>query len=163
MAGGRPTKYSSAFHPLLAEHMARLGMTDKQMAERLGIAESTFNAWKQKHAEFSESLKAGKEEPDNRVERALFERATGYSHPAVKIMSVGMVVKEIPYTEHYPPDATSMIFWLKNRRPEKWRDKHEVEHSGEIDIGDESHEKTVAEIKAMIASGILNELNEPKT
>jgi hypothetical protein len=36
-------------------------------------------------------------------------------------------VVETPYTEHYPPDATSMIFWLKNRKPEQWRDKQDVD------------------------------------
>ena len=67
---------------------------------------------------------------------SLYHRAKGYSHPAVKILSVAQgagqpsEVQEVPYTEHYAPDTTAAIFWLKNRQPKKWRDKQEVEHTG---------------------------------
>ncbi len=29
------------------------------------------------------------------------------------------------------PDTTAQIFWLKNRKPAEWRDKQEINHSGE--------------------------------
>ena len=80
---------------------------------------------------FSESLKDGKDERDERVEKSLLERATGYSHEAVKIFcDKDGHITEAPYTERYPPDPTSMIFWLKNRQPQKWRDKQEHELTG---------------------------------
>lgn len=49
----------------------------------------------------------------------------GYSHAATKFFQAGGVILKQEYIEHYPPDATSMIFWLKNRQPDKWRDKRE--------------------------------------
>jgi hypothetical protein len=45
---------------------------------------------------------------------------------------MGSEVKTVEYKEHVPPNPTSIIFWLKNRRPDRWRDKHDVETSGEV-------------------------------
>ena len=68
------------------------------------------------------AIKAGKEASDARVERSLYQRANGYSHPAVKaFMTRDGKIVEHHYIEHYPPDPTSMIWWLKNRRPDRWR------------------------------------------
>ena len=120
---GRPTKYNEQYHPLLAEYMATAGLTDKEMSDKLGISESTFNLWKLKHPSFSESLKAGKDKPDDMVENALLQRALGYSCPETKVFNyMGEVIKE-EITKHYPPDTTAMIYWLKNRRRGKWMDK----------------------------------------
>jgi hypothetical protein len=76
-------------------------------------------------------LKIGKAEADSRVERSLYERANGYTYDAVKIFMPAGAKKPIyaPYVEHMPPDPTSMIFWLKNRDPERWRDVQQLEHS----------------------------------
>lgn len=133
--GGRPSKYDEAFHPLLAESLARNGYTDKQIAIKLDITEATLNNWKKEHVEFFESLKKGKEEPDALVENSLYRRATGYDDErAVKIFMPANAKAPIyaPYTEHYQPDVTACIFWLKNRRPDRWRDRQEIEHSGTI-------------------------------
>lgn len=140
MAGGRPLKYNKDFHPKLAKLLAEKGLTDAQMAKELGIAESTFHKWKKDYIEFSESLKAAKEEPDNKVERSLFERATGYVNKnAVKIFMPAGAEEPVyaPYVEHVAPDVTACIFWLKNRRPDRWRDKQELEHSGSVVIIDD--------------------------
>jgi hypothetical protein len=60
---------------------------------------------------------------DDRVERSLYNRAIGYSYDAVKIFcSRDGEIIEAPYVEHVPPDVTACIFWLKNRRPQDWRD-----------------------------------------
>jgi hypothetical protein len=73
---------------------------------------------------------------DAEVAEKLFKRATGYSHDAVKIFNDQGAPLQVPYTEHYPPDTTACIFWLKNRRPDLWRDKVEqqLEHSGGITV-----------------------------
>jgi hypothetical protein len=70
----------------------------------------------------------GKATADARVEQSLYRRALGYSHDAVKIfMPAGAVAPVIaPYVEHYAPDTTAAIFWLKNRRPDECRDKTDV-------------------------------------
>ena len=129
-ASGRPSKYSDQYHPLLAETLARLGLTDKQISEKLGISESTLNKWKHDHPVFSESLKNGKEEPDQLVEASLFKRATGYENDkAVKIFMPANAEAPVyaPYTEQIQPDVTACIFWLKNRRPDRWRDRQDLD------------------------------------
>jgi len=67
------------------------------------------------------------------VVRSLFQRACGYSHPEDKIFQHEGNPVVVPTTKHYPPDATSAIFWLKNRDPANWRDK--VEHEVELPEG----------------------------
>jgi transposase-like protein len=126
---GRPSKYSPEFHPLLAEALAKTGATDKQICEKLGIAEPTLYAWKKEHPEFSKALKDGKEEPDEKVRTSLYSRAVGYDNPnAVKIFMPANAKEPVyaPYTEHHAPDVTACIFWLKNRRPDEWREKQEI-------------------------------------
>lgn len=134
---GRPSKYDPKSTPKIAYAMALAGRTDRQIADFLEISESTLNKWKLDYPVFSESLKAGKEEPDNLVERSLFERATGYVNKnAVKVFMPAGAEKPVyaPYVEHIAPDVTAQIFWLKNRRPDRWRDKQEIEHSGGISV-----------------------------
>jgi len=137
--GKKRTGRPSAFKPeyvKLAERFCLLGATDKDLAAAFGVSEVTINAWKKLHPEFLKSLKAGKEEADAAVANSLYRRALGYSHRAVKILTVaqgnhmGSTVEEVPYIERYPPDTTAAIFWLKNRRPDLWRDKQDLEHTG---------------------------------
>lgn len=126
---GRPTLFKPEYVEQ-ARKLALLGATDREIAEFFNVAESTLNNWKLKHPEFVESLKSGKEAADERVERSLFHRAIGYKHDAVKMFQAGGAVITEQYVEHYPPDTTAAIFWLKNRRPKEWRDRHQQELSG---------------------------------
>ncbi len=131
---GRPSKYNEQYHPDLIYWMSKAGLTDKQMYKELVITEKTLNNWKNTHDDFLQSLKKGKEDPDDNVEVSLYQRALGYEHKEDKIFNHNGKALIVPTIKHYPPDATSMIFWLKNRRPETWRDKQEIEHSGELTI-----------------------------
>lgn len=124
MPAGRPTKYKAEYAKQAAK-LSELGATDREIADFFEVNEATVHRWKHTHPEFCESLKVGKEAADDRVEQALYRRALGYSHDAVKIINVNGVVAHEQYVEHYPPDTTAMIFWLKNRRKEVWRDKQE--------------------------------------
>lgn len=126
----RPTKYKPEYVEQAAK-LVRLHACDREIADFFEVSESTINLWKLKHPEFSESLTRTKAEVDAQVEQSLFRRAMGYSHPAVKMFNVGGEIVEKEYIEHYPPDSTSMIFWLKNRQPDKWRDRRE--HAPEED------------------------------
>jgi len=128
---GRPTDYRPEMVEQ-AKKLCELGATDRELARFFQVSESTINLWKLEHPEFSESLKLGKEASDERVARSLYHRALGYSHDAVKIFADPKTGAEkvVEYTEHYPPDTTAAIFWLKNRRPKEWRDKVDHEHSG---------------------------------
>lgn len=124
---GRPTAYKEEYNEQ-AYRLCLLGATDKELASFFHVSEQTLNSWKTAHPEFLESLKRGKSQADGEVADKLFQRAKGYSHDAVKILQYEGSPVIVPYTEHYPPDTTAAIFWLKNRRPDLWRDKQDREH-----------------------------------
>ena len=130
---GRPSKYKPEFAAQAAK-LCALGATDKEVADFFEVHEATLNRWKSDFPEFCESLKTGKAQADERVERALYHRAIGYKHDAVKFSQSGGAVIREDYVEHYPPDTTAAIFWLKNRRSQDWRDKTDVNHSGVIGV-----------------------------
>jgi len=111
------------------------GHTDKEMYEALGINADTFYKYKKIKSEFSETLKQTKEIADNQVQDSLWKRANGYDVTEKKTTydRDGNVVKSEETVKHIPPDPTSCIFWLKNRNPREWRDKQEIEHSGEVE------------------------------
>lgn len=135
------SKYESIVKPklIVIEGWARNGLTDEQIAKNLGIAVSTLNDYKNKYSEFSESLKRGKEVVDIEVENALLKRALGYKYNEVTkelIVNKETGEEELKVTKvvtkEVVPDTTAQIFWLKNRKPEDWRDKKDIEHSGDI-------------------------------
>ena len=129
MPAGRPSKYMPEFAEQ-AKKLCALGATDKEIADFFEVSESSLNRWKVANPEFREALKTGKEEADERVERSLYHRAIGYKHDAVKMFQAGGGVIQQEYVEHFPPDTTAAIFWLKNRRPDKWRDVKATELTG---------------------------------
>jgi hypothetical protein len=108
VAGGRPTKYDKAIVEDVRER-ALQGQTDEEIAAGIEVSRSTLALWKARHPEFSDALSAWKGEADDAVEHSLYLRALG-------------------------GDTTAMIFWLKNRRRETWRDKQEIEHSATGDL-----------------------------
>jgi hypothetical protein len=87
-------------------------------------------------AEFRESITRGKIEADARVAKALYHRACGYSHEAVKIFLPSGTSEPVyaPYTEHFPPDANAALRWLMNRQPDRWRDRRNMDHTGSVDV-----------------------------
>lgn len=113
-----------------AEKLCKLGATDEDLADFFSVSIRTIANWKSGQPEFLQALKAGKDEADDRVERSLYQKAVGYTHDAVHFSSFQGMVTETPYRAHVPPDTTAMIFWLKNRRPDQWRDKREQEITG---------------------------------
>ena len=119
---GRPSSYKPETMLRQARIMSLAGWTDAQMADLFGVALSTLALWKKEHPEFSDALKA-KDIADAEVEVSLYQRALGYSHPEVHVSNYQGQITLTPITKHYPPDPTSMIFWLKNRQPERWREK----------------------------------------
>ena len=130
---GRPTKYKSEYAKI-AKKLCELGATDNDVAEALEIHEATLYRWRNQYKEFCESLKVGKDKTDDRVEMALYRRAVGYTHEAVKIFQFQGQELIVPYTEIVQPDTTAAIFWLKNRRPEQWRANPESGEGDDTDI-----------------------------
>lgn len=148
MTIGRPTKYKAEFAKQAAK-LCELGMTDKELADFFEVSEVTVNAWKTKHPEFLKSLKVGKGHADTRVERSLYERALGYSHPEDKIFNDSGEPLIIPTRKYYPPDTTAAIFWLKNRKKNDWKDGQNLQLSGT----DENGEPTALEIRYVSSKG----------
>ncbi|HRG54430.1 MAG TPA: hypothetical protein PLG56_00180 [Lacunisphaera sp.] len=151
---GRPTTYRREY-VRQAEVLANLGATDADLATAFGVSIMTIRRWQSSHEEFCCALKVQKGNADDRVERSLYQRAVGYSHDAQKIVvdpKTGRTTT-VEYVEHYPPDTTAAIFWLKNRRREQWRDKQEVEHSGGLEIKDAAADEAKRKLAALIAGG----------
>lgn len=123
---GRP----SAFKPEFVEQAGKLcalGATDMELADFFKVDVRTLYRWKAENEAFCQSIKVAKDAADERVVRSLYARANGYEHDEVDIRVVEGQIVQTKIRKHYPPDSTAMIFWLKNRRKEDWRDK--VDHS----------------------------------
>lgn len=135
---GRPTVYKDEYTALTYK-FCLLGATDADLAKFLEVAESTINEWKLKHKEFSEAIKAGREDADANVANRLYTRATGYEYKEVTFEKIildpdkdndnegGDVWRKRITVKQQPPDTTAAIFWLKNRQKDKWRDKTETD------------------------------------
>lgn len=113
---------------LKLEGWAKDGLTDIDIAKNIGIVPATLYVWKNKYNEIAEALKIGKDVADRQVENALFKRAIGYNYQEVKdikdLDDTGRerVRQEITH-KHVMGDVTAQIIWLKNRKPEIWRDR----------------------------------------
>lgn len=133
MAGGRPSK-RAGLDLTQVERLARKGWTDEEMAAFFEVDRATWYRWKAKDQRFCDALKDWKQEADSRVERSLYERAIGYEHPDMHVSSYQGQVSLTPIQKKYAPDTAAAIFWLKNRDPENWRDKQEVERTDRVTV-----------------------------
>lgn len=132
-----------------------LGATDKELAEFFSVSEQTLNKWKKDFPEFLESLKKGKSIADANVASKLYNRAIGYDYEE-KHYETKQPKKDVPpelveakrIRKHVPADTTAAIFWLKNRQPEKWRDRKEVDAN--VNLSDELESMTDEQLIAVI-------------
>ena len=139
---GRPTKYDDTF-PLRAEGFARRGMIDKEIAQKLGIHIDTLYEYQKRFSEFSDAIKRGKFPVDVEVENALLKRARGFEYEEIQ---TEYNVKDLKDDEQAKPvkvrrtkkivvgDVTAQIFWSKNRRPQLWKDRHNIDVTGDMNI-----------------------------
>jgi len=126
---------------LLLKGWARDGLTDEEIAKKMGINVATLYRWKDKYCNICEALKKGREPADVILEDTAFERATQWK--TVKEITKElkfdresgetrlMVTKEVE--KRVPPDSTLLIFLMKNRMKDKYGDKQHVEISGQLD------------------------------
>ena len=142
---GRPSKKPTISLEKV-EKLASYGLIDKQIAAILDIGEVTLNEYKKTWPEFLKSLKRGKEKADAQVVKSLYQRATGYEHEEIQLFQYKGQIIPAKVIKHYAPDPVSMIFWLKNRQPDEWRDKQELEHTLKPYLFDENKERTNEEI-----------------
>jgi len=127
---GQPTKYNDDFPDKVRE---MIGCTHATMAKNLGIVISTFCVYQNEYKEFSDAVKEADLVTDQIVESMLFKRAVGYDFTETHTeVFPGGEVKVKTIDKKMAPEVIAQIFWLKNRRPDEWREKTEV--GGKIDI-----------------------------
>ncbi|AIQ45608.1 transposase [Paenibacillus sp. FSL R7-0273] len=164
MAKGKYHDWLTPEGLLKLEGWARDGLIDEQIALNMGVKRQTLYDWKNKFPDISDALKKGKEVVDRAVENALLKRALGYQYDevtkeAVKQQDdetgewVTVIAETKRVTKEVQGDTTAQIFWLKNRRPDKWRDKQEVQHSGSVDVNNPYADLTTDELRKLIDSG----------
>ena len=137
---GRKGKYAEWLTPeglTKIQGWARDGLTNEQIAHNMGVSAMTLYGWQNKYEEFAEALRKGKEVVDREVENSLLKSAQGYYYEEETLVKLPDGREEIRTVRRYAqPNTTAQIFWLKNRRPNEWRDKREVERSGSLGISD---------------------------
>jgi len=143
---GRPTKFKEEYITQAFEACKRLGAIDEDLAAFFGCTVKTLNNWKHVSSDFLQSIKKGKEIYDtNEVEKSLRDRAVGYSHDEDKIFcNKDGVVTKVGTTKHYPPETAAMVFWLKNRDADRWKDRQEVHTT--LDLENATREELEAEL-----------------
>ena len=167
---GRRSKYEELggddVVPRLAYQYALEGLKDKDIAAKLGIGVSTFYEWQNRYPEFREALKEGKKPVDVEVEKALLRRALGYEYEETK-----RIVYQTPdgekaarienVTKSVPPDVTAIIFWLTNRRRDRWRRNATPDGSGRRGLIAELMEKLreAEDSEAVTANGKAEEVD----
>ncbi len=140
----RKNKYETHVKPFLdiIASWSRNGAPEEEIAKKLDVAYSTFRQYKAEHEELQEVMRLQREHADLDIENALFKKAKGH------IVSVKKAFKcrEVYYDDHgrrcekeeiktaeedmyIPPDTVAAIFYLKNRKPEVWKDMHNIQHS----------------------------------
>lgn len=162
MAKGKYEQWLTEEGLLQLEAWARNGLTDEQIAANMGITRSTLNEWKKKYSDISDTLKRGKDIVDIQVENALLKRALGYTyiettqervddydpHTGLKTGSHMEVTKTV--TKEVQPDTTAQIFWLKNRKPDTWRDKRDVGIEGTLNTNNPFTDLSTEDLKKLI-------------
>lgn len=130
---GRPTAYKKEYAGQAAK-LCLLGATDIELADFFEVNVVTIYRWKHAHPDFCKAVCAGKDAADDRVERALYNRAVGYTFDSEKVFQYKGVIVRADTKEHVPPDPSAAFNWLKNRRGEVWREKSEIQHgvTGEL-------------------------------
>lgn len=132
---GRPTPFTD----LKIEQVKKLiskGFSDSEIAQFIGVTSVTYYGWKSKHKVFFSEVEVFKKQQNANVRRSLYERSIGYSHEAIKFFVIKGKIVGQKFIEHYPPDTEACKFWLKNKEPDEWRERQEVEHFGTISVKD---------------------------
>jgi len=115
---------------ILLRAKSRDSLTKNELAKKIGIAPKTLALWENKYPEIEEALKQGREITDISVENAILKKALGFETAEVKKVVKADGAEEVTTVyKSVPPDVSAATLWLKNRCPEKWRDKPKEEDS----------------------------------
>lgn len=150
----------SALNPKNKADLKRIGMftalgaTHVEIAAFIGIAPRTLTEWRDRFPELKQATALAKDTADERVIRALYQRACGYEQEVTKLFKIGDGVRDYPLIEKVPADVAAQIWWLKNRRPEEWRDRQLIGIGGDKDapaVQVEDKRQSPREIARLIA------------
>ncbi len=135
--------------------IAMRGIGEDKISELFDISREQIGVWKKQYPLFKEALQDGYTDADAEVLSALFQRATGYTHPEEKIFQWDGEVIRADTTKHYPPDLPSIKLWMTNRQREHWKDRQHTAVSGDGDGGpiglrDETKQEVMASILSLI-------------
>ncbi|HEX2923711.1 MAG TPA: helix-turn-helix domain-containing protein [Chloroflexota bacterium] len=136
---GRNAKYMPDFHPEKAREYCKTGAGVVDLARHFGVTRRTIYSWARNYEEFYRALKEGVRIADDTVEHAAYRRAVGFEYTDVKVAkTVDAEGNVTTHTERIkrtvPGDVKMQRYWLANRRKDQWREKVEVEESGEIKL-----------------------------
>lgn len=158
---GRPTDYRPEFCQK-ARELCAAGATDFELAEAFEVVARTIYRWKAEHPEFSQAIALGKGAPDDRVEASLYHKAIGYTFESEKVFQFQGQIFRAATVEHVPPDTTAATFWLKNRRPDQWRDRQSLEHTGPDGGPIKTEDVSDMEAARRVAHLLTRALREPE-
>lgn len=137
MAGrGRPTDYKPEYADQAKILCDRMAATDDDLAAFFGVTTRSISNWKVKHQEFFLAIAESKGPANERVKQSLYKLATGYHYMEIEHKVVGGKLRAIEVERYVPPNAVAQTFWLKNREPDQWRDKQELEVDLKLSLGE---------------------------
>jgi len=144
MPPGRPTKYQEHYPEKAWDLCAEFGFTDKKLARVFDVDVATIQRWKKSHPEFSDSIRAGKDEYDSdAIEKSLRRRALGFrfSETTKELSALpdpetgkAKMITTKKVRKFIPPDTKAIEFWLRNRRNKRWPNKQELNIGGELGL-----------------------------
>ena len=131
----RQTDYIPEVHDDMVNNFGLLGYSATEIAGALMISDTAFKRWIKTYPSFRASLYAGREIADSKVAAAFYKSIVGYTLEQEK----AFVDKDgcehvIKITEEVGPNSGAALNWLKNRQPNLWSDKQQIEHSGEMSV-----------------------------
>jgi hypothetical protein len=163
---GRPTKYKPEF-ALIAKALCRRGATDYELAEEFGVVTSTIWRWQCQYEDFCKAVETGKGSFDRRIERALAQRAAGYTYHTEKVFQFQGEIIRARVVEHMPADVGAAKLWLTNRDPENWREATQrIEHGqpGDFDtMSDEDLKNYILSEQEMLQESKRVSRGKPST
>lgn len=150
MAKGKYERWRTPEGLTLLRGWTRDGLTDTEIAQRIGVARQTLYDWQARYPDIADAMRRGREVINYAVEDCLIQRVTGYD--AVETRSEydadGNLLREIRQVRHVPPDTSAIEFWLRNRMRDRYSDQ-----ASPADAGDETGCVMLPEVAGPEASG----------
>lgn len=121
-----------------AKELSRAGLTEAEMAAHFGVSVVTLRLWKGRDPSFQSACQHFSDVATGRVVATLYDRAVGYYYEAEEVRVIKDQIVRVPVRKFVEPNIAAIIFWLKNRDPEQWRDirEHKVDAPGLVEASD---------------------------